>query len=254
MPLDDPQRPWDGRAHAIFPASSPNVLACGGTHVIDSSGPSPEEESWHPSPNVGTGGGISRYFQVPAYQDGIVTQTAVNPAGGAGRGVPDVAADSAQESGYRVLVDGQWFPDPDASPPFPPVGGTSAAAPLWAGLIALLNASLGTRLGFVNPLLYKIKASSGRFHDVTQGNNGDYATGPGWDACTGLGTPDGKALLAALRPLVGGTATPAVAPIPPPRARSPAPHSRRLPPITRGGRRPRRRGSRAGGSSGRGRR
>lgn len=216
MPLDDPQRPWDGHAHVSFPASSPYALACGGTHIIDASGTPPAEESWHPEANVGTGGGISRYFPAPTYQGGIVSQHAVNPAGKAGRGVPDVAADSAQESGYRVLVDGQWFPDPNATPqPMPPIGGTSAAAPLWAGLIARLNASLSTRLGFVNPLLYKIKASSAAFHDVALGNNGDYKTGPGWNACTGLGTPDGKALLAALRPLVGGsvTPTPSAAPI-----------------------------------------
>jgi kumamolisin len=213
LPLDDPQRPWDGHAHVSFPASSPFALACGGTHVIDASGP--KEESWHPSANEGTGGGISRYFAPPNYQAGIVEQKAVNPTGGPGRGVPDVAADAAQESGYRVLVDGQWFPDPNASPqPFPPIGGTSAAAPLWAALVARINQAIGTNVGFVNPMLYQIKAGSRAFHDVTLGNNGDYKTAPGWDPCTGLGTPDGSALLAALRPLVGKGVTPAVTPIP----------------------------------------
>ena len=110
------------------------------------------------------------------------------------------SADSAQESGYRVIVDGLTFPD--ASQNLPPIGGTSAAAPLWAGLIALLNQSLKTRLGFINPLLYKLPASSGAFHDVTAGNNGDYRTGPGWDPCTGLGTPDGQKLVAALKSVV----------------------------------------------------
>jgi len=197
MPLDDPGRPWDGHAHVSFPASSPFVLACGGTHVIDAASSHLDEESWHPEANVGTGGGISRYFQLPDYQRSIVTQSAVNPAGGPGRGVPDVAADSAQESGYRVLVDGMSFPDP--SQQLPPIGGTSAAAPLWAGLIALMNQSLKTRLGFINPLLYKLAASSGAFHDVTAGNNGDYRAGPGWDPCTGLGTPNGQRLAAALK-------------------------------------------------------
>ncbi len=212
LPLDDPQRPWDGHAHVSFPASSPFALACGGTYVIDPAGP--KEESWHPSANVGTGGGVSRYFPTPKYQEGVVSQKAVNPAGNVGRGLPDVAADSAQESGYRVLVDGQWFPDPDASPdPLPPIGGTSAAAPLWAALVARLNQALGLRLGFLNPMLYEIGSSSDAFHDIALGNNGDYKTASGWDPCTGLGTPDGEALLEALRPLVGG-ATPATAPIP----------------------------------------
>ena len=195
LPLDDPGRPWDGHAHVSFPASSPFVLACGGTHVLNAASSHLEEESWHPAANVGTGGGISRYFQLPDYQRSIVSQSAVNPAGGPGRGVPDVAADSAQESGYRILVDGMSFPD--AAQQLPPIGGTSAAAPLWAGLIALLNQSLKTRLGFINPLLYKLPASTGAFHDVTAGNNGDYRTGRGWDPCTGLGTPNGQKLVAA---------------------------------------------------------
>jgi kumamolisin len=197
LPLNDPGRPWDGHAHVSFPASSPFVLACGGTHVINAASSHLEEESWHPEANVGTGGGISRYFQLPDYQRSVVTQSAVNLAGGPGRGVPDVAADSAQESGYRVLVDGMSFPDP--SQQLPPIGGTSAAAPLWAGLIALLNQSLNTRVGFINPLLYKLPASSRAFHDVTTGNNGDYRTGSGWDPCTGLGTPNGQKLAAALK-------------------------------------------------------
>jgi kumamolisin len=125
-----------------------------------------------------------------------VTLAAVNPAGTQGRGVPDVSADSASESGYRVLVDGQWFQGQD--PNHPPIGGTSAAAPLWAALIARLNQALNTRLGFVNPALYQL-ASSSSFHDVKAGNNGDYKATPGWDACTGLGTPDGEQILAALK-------------------------------------------------------
>jgi kumamolisin len=77
------------------------------------------------------------------------------------------------------------------------IGGTSAVAPLWAGLLALINESLGANVGYVNPLLYGTKAES-TFHDITAGNNGTYSAGKGWDACTGLGTPDGTALLAAL--------------------------------------------------------
>jgi kumamolisin len=78
------------------------------------------------------------------------------------------------------------------------IGGTSAVAPLWAALIARLNQELGKPVGYVNPLLYAAGTASA-FHDVTSGGNGGYDAGPGWDPCTGLGTPDGTALLQALR-------------------------------------------------------
>lgn len=198
MRTDD--RGFDGRAHVGFPASSPYALACGGTHIVAATAGDPAEEVWHPASGDGTGGGISRYFAVPDYQTGTVTEHAVNPAGGPGRGVPDVCANAAQESGYRVLVDGLWYPDAAAGRP--PIGGTSASTPLWAGLVALMNQSLQTRLGFINPLLYKIGSPSSAFFDVTKGNNGDYQAKPGWDPCTGLGSPNGVALLAALKPLV----------------------------------------------------
>jgi kumamolisin len=192
--MPDDRSQWDGKAHVNFPASSPHVLACGGTHVTD--GVNLREKAWHPKRNVGTGGGVSRYFPLPSYQRGIVNCPAVNPPGPRRRGVPDVAANAAMENGYRVLVDGEWYPDPAGRRP--PGFGTSAAAPMWAGLIALLNQSLGKRLGFINRLLYKLPPSSGAFHDVTLGDNGDYRCARGWDACTGLGTPDGQNLLKAL--------------------------------------------------------
>jgi len=78
------------------------------------------------------------------------------------------------------------------------IGGTSAVAPLWAGLLALINESLGTNVGYVNALLYSAKVEP-TFHDITTGSNGDYSAGKGWDACTGLGSPNGAALLTALR-------------------------------------------------------
>jgi len=108
------------------------------------------------------------------------------PNGFVGRGVPDVAGDADPETGYSVVVDGQQTV----------IGGTSAVAPLWAGLFALINQSLGANVGYVNPLLYSAKAKA-TFHDITSGGNGGYSAGPGWDACTGLGSPDGSALLAA---------------------------------------------------------
>ena len=78
------------------------------------------------------------------------------------------------------------------------IGGTSAVAPLWAGLIALINESIGKPVGFVNPLLYQIVSSAGDFNDITSGTNGAYSAGPGWDACTGLGSPLGAQIAAAL--------------------------------------------------------
>jgi kumamolisin len=100
--------------------------------------------------------------------------------------VPDVAGDADPTTGYDTLVDGESGV----------TGGTSAVAPLWAGLIALINQSLGQPAGFVNPLLYQNAA--GAFHDITSGNNGAYSAGPGWDACAGLGSPIGNQIAAVL--------------------------------------------------------
>jgi hypothetical protein len=194
-PFHDPRRPWDGHAHVDYPASDPLCLGCGGT-LLQPTPTGVSEVVWHPGQNDGTGGGVSRVFPLPDYQVSAGVPTAANPIGPIMRGVPDVAGDASQESGYHVLCDGQFFPDPANQ--VPPVGGTSAVAPLWAGLIALLNQGLGRRLGFVNPQLYALSAS-GAFRDITSGNNGDYQAGAGWDACTGLGTPDGQKLLAALQ-------------------------------------------------------
>ncbi|MGH2343654.1 MAG: S53 family peptidase, partial [Chloroflexota bacterium] len=197
-PADDPSRPWDGQAHVDFPASSPFALSCGGTRILAAAAGTLEEEVWHPAPNVGTGGGVSRFFALPAYQENAGVPHSVNPAGGSGRGVPDVAGNAAQESGYVVLCDGLNFPDPTHEPPLPPIGGTSAVAPLWAALIALINSGLGSRVGLMQPALYRLTPAEGAFHDIVTGNNGDYRAGPGWDPCTGLGTPDGQQLLTAL--------------------------------------------------------
>jgi kumamolisin len=104
-----------------------------------------------------------------------------------GRGVPDVSGDADPQTGYQILVDGSQQV----------IGGTSAVAPLWAGLSALMNESLGKPVGFLQPQLYT-PATEASLHDITQGNNGSYQAGPKWDPCTGLGSPDGQALLAAL--------------------------------------------------------
>ncbi|WGS53682.1 S53 family peptidase [Paraburkholderia sp. D15] len=170
-----------------FPASSPYVLACGGTNLTASGSAITREVVWNDGEQGGaTGGGVSKAFPVPAWQQGL-SSTATD--GGAtplsGRGVPDVAGDASPVTGYSVLIDGSQTV----------VGGTSAVAPLWAALIARINAAKGQPAGFVNPKLYK---AAGVCNDITQGNNGSFAASEGWDACTGLGSPNGQKVAAAL--------------------------------------------------------
>jgi kumamolisin len=108
--------------------------------------------------------------------------------------VPDVSGDADPQTGYQVLVDGQELV----------IGGTSAVAPLWAGLIALMNEGLGHSAGYLNPVIYGLPVKAKAFRDITSGNNdttnagGAYPARRGWDACTGLGSPVGKKLLTAL--------------------------------------------------------
>jgi kumamolisin len=179
--------------HCDFPASSPNVLGCGGT-TLDadpSTGAISSETVWNGGSSGGaSGGGVSDVYAVPSWQ-----ATAGVPArvgGGTGRGVPDVAANADPSTGYQIYVDGQAQV----------FGGTSAVAPLWAALTARLAQALGRTLGLPQPVLYG-GAQPGQpapgFRDITSGNNGAYSAGPGWDACTGLGSPDGTALLDVLR-------------------------------------------------------
>jgi kumamolisin len=176
----------NGAPTVDFPAASPFVIACGGTKLTLSGGTIGSEQAWNElSANEGaTGGGVSEAFAIPSYQQNAKVPKA--PNGFAGRGVPDVAGNADPQSGYSVFVDGKTAV----------IGGTSAVAPLWAGLLALINQSLEANVGFVNAQLY---SAASAFHDITSGNNGKYSAGPGWDACTGLGSPDGTALLAALR-------------------------------------------------------
>jgi len=180
----------DGSNHVDFPASSPNVLACGGTTLVASGNTITSETVWNEQANNegATGGGISDVFPLPAWQNGAGVPPSANQNQNVGRGVPDVSGDADPTTGYVTLVDGQ----PDV------IGGTSAVAPLWAGLIALINQSLGKPAGFINPLLYQSASTAGDFNDITSGNNGAYSAGPGWDACTGLGSPIGAQVAAAL--------------------------------------------------------
>lgn len=180
----------DGQQHCDFPASDPFVLSCGGTS-LRITGSTAVETVWNELQQGGgaTGGGISDVFQLPDYQKNASIPPSVND-NKVRRGVPDVAGDADPETGYQIFVDGQKSV----------IGGTSAVAPLMAGLVARLNQQAGKPIGFMHPILYQQAESAGAFHDVTQGNNGSYSAGPGWDACTGLGSPDGTKLAAVLIP------------------------------------------------------
>jgi len=176
----------DGKNHVDFPASSPHVLACGGTKLIGSGSAITSEVVWNETAakEGATGGGVSTVFALPTWQ----ASSSVPLAGTfAGRGVPDVAGDADPSTGYTIRVDGQTSV----------IGGTSAVAPLWAGLIALNNAQNKTTAGFLQPSIYTVKAKSA-FRDITSGNNGAFTAGPGWDACTGLGSPIGTAFISLL--------------------------------------------------------
>jgi len=167
-----------GRLTVDFPASSPYVLGCGGTRLP----PTGPETAWNDGPNGGaSGGGYSAVFSRPDWQTGTGPALQAKP----GRGVPDVAGDADPATGYNVAVDGEATV----------AGGTSAVAPLWAGLVALSNQVAGRNAGFVNPALY---ANPGALTDITEGNNNGYSAGPGWDPITGLGSPLGEAVAAAL--------------------------------------------------------
>ncbi len=181
----------DGKAHVDFPASSPYALGCGGTRLEATGNTVTSEAVWNDGPDSATGGGVSDVFGLPTWQADAKVPRSVNDEH-IGRGVPDVAGNADPQTGYQIYVDGQNIV----------LGGTSAVAPLWAGLIALINQQRGQSVGYLNPILYQnysqlVQANALR--DITNGNNGAYSAGPGWDACTGLGSPDGANLLKALQ-------------------------------------------------------
>ena len=222
----------DGEVHVDFPASSPYALGCGGTKLVadPTSGTISSEVVWNETAaGVGAGGGgVSDQFALPSWQatagvparasrsgtgtsrtggehhrhedgadaagDSGLAAGASSGSGGAsasssgGRGVPDVAGNADPTTGYQVYADGKAQV----------VGGTSAVAPLWAALIGRLAQATGQRFGLIQPTLYAgitPGTDVAGFNDITSGNNGAYSAGPGWDACTGLGSPEGTALL-----------------------------------------------------------
>ena len=202
----------DGQVHVDFPASSPYALGCGGTELIadPATGAVSSEVVWNElaAGEGAGGGGVSDQFPLPTWQQnaGVGPRAAAEPAaapaaaggtdepngGSGGRGVPDVAGNADPTTGYQIYSGGQAQV----------VGGTSAVAPLWSALIARLAQASSKRFGLIQPLLYA-GVSPGTdvagFRDITEGNNGAYTAGPGWDSCTGLGVPDGTALLTRLQ-------------------------------------------------------
>jgi len=177
----------DGGDHVDFPASSPFALACGGTSLKATLSAIDSEVVWNDGANGGaSGGGISGFFAKPSWQAALnAVDTQGKSVALTQRGVPDVAGNADPQTGYVVRVDGT------ASV----IGGTSAVAPLWAALIARANQLSGKPAGFLNPQLYKNPQA---LRDITSGNNGDFAAASGWDACTGLGSPNGAALRAVI--------------------------------------------------------
>ena len=170
----------DGALHVQYPASSPWAIGCGGTLLATEGDHIASEVVWSDTGNgEGTGGGLSTLYPVPEFQK--------DANKGSGRGVPDVAGNAARPSGYRIVVGGVAKV----------IGGTSAVAPLWAGLAALIGEAAPEPLGFFLPTLY---AEPTLLRAITEGDNKPkgtdvgYSAGPGWNACTGLGSPRGRAL------------------------------------------------------------
>ncbi len=184
-----------------FVTDSPWVTSVGGT-ALTFQGTTPTETAWSQigrGSSGASGGGFSAFYKTPNYQQSLPATTASAFQGR--RGVPDVAADASPATGLSIYVQGGWQSD---------FGGTSAAAPQWAALVAIADQMAGKPIGFLNPLLYKLAATSAYatdFHDITVGNNSitaegvsvtGYTCAVGWDPVTGLGTPDAANLLPAL--------------------------------------------------------
>lgn len=176
--------------NVTVPAANPFVIGCGGTEpTLDKNDRITSDAVWNQqNGQIGSGGGFSRLYPLPGYQYAAVAQYPF--VKGATRAVPDVAANASGINGYKVVFNGVEMP----------IGGTSASTPLWAGLITLLNAILGYRLGFVTPFLYQLGGSEA-FTPITTGNNGYYPASAFWNPATGLGSPNGEQLLELLKTL-----------------------------------------------------
>jgi hypothetical protein len=178
----------DNRPHVIFPASSPYALACGCTALKFHDDQRVDEVAWDQG-----GGGFSEVFPAPSWQvETLVEQPSCNSR--TGRGVPDVSAHAGLDHAVRVYLRENWnF-----------IGGSTVANALWAGLIALINQGVGQRIAFTPELFHRHFGPAGTLNDIVSGRNGEdprhsYSAGPGWDPCTGWGTPNGTALLLATK-------------------------------------------------------
>jgi kumamolisin len=190
----------DGAPHVDHPSNSPHLLSCGGTNLVGNGSTIASETVWNDGNGGATGGGVSNEFTRPSWQSRAHVPAAPNGGGQGGRGVPDVAGNADPATGYRIRLGGQMQV----------FGGTSAVAPLWAALVAILNEQTGRRAGFLNAVLYDGAARARAFRDIVRGENAvdgtpGYRARHGWDPCTGLGTPNGRALLALLSD--GGSGT-----------------------------------------------
>ena len=202
----------DGSAHVAYPASEYGAIACGGAYIANVLGSSFTEGTWN---DVGaTGGGVSDVYGLPAWQDNIGVPKSANDGTTVGRGVPDVAGNASPFSGYTLTLYDTLTTSltitsgAGAGSPLGTIGGTSAVAPLYAALLALIEAQIGEPLGYLTPLLYALQ-QDGPFVDINDGANNEwsgeakpapsYTSTAGWDACTGLGRIDGGKLLAAFQ-------------------------------------------------------
>ncbi len=190
----------DGFAHVAYPASSQYVIGCGGTQItLTPDGAAIAEETvWNAQATLGTDGGRSSLVDIPDYQKNIALPAPSKPPG-AGRGVPDVAAVAGESPGYRIVLAGKEKI----------TGGTSAATPLWAAIIALANERRGRVLagGAIHRFLYANPQGNLSLRPILEGNNRwqdvGYFAGPGWNACTGWGVPRGAETIQALAEIPG---------------------------------------------------
>jgi kumamolisin len=174
-----------------FPASSPYVLACGGTNLQGSNATITSEKVWNDGTDSATGGGLSNIFTIPDYQGSV----SFNLKGK--RGVPDVAGNADPNTGYIIYYQGKQQV----------VGGTSAVAPLWTALLTMIVQQNKSNSCLAN-LHQKLYGTTDVFRDITSGNNGSFSAGVGWDACTGNGSPIGQSVMTLLSGT--GSTTPAI--------------------------------------------
>lgn len=183
-------------ANVNVPVNFEHVLGCGGIKLEMYDERIISEAVWNETTSheqIGTGGGFSQRISAPYYQEQAIKNyidqfpqfEPYQKAGG--KGIPDIAANAADATGYAIFFEGNWAK----------IGGTSLATPLWAALVARMNQNLGYKLGFFSQYLYALMNSE-VFHQVTEGNNNLYLATEGWNPCTGLGAPDGEKLMKAI--------------------------------------------------------